>query len=98
VDATLSDFTSISQVGGKLVDAPFDAIVLEGATIDGTGFSGGALRTTGGTSFAGIVGANATTLSEGQFFGQDGDAPTEVGGLIYSVGDSGQIYGSYIAD
>ncbi len=98
IDATLDGFTPVSQVSEKLVTAPFETLVLESAAISGNGFSGGTLTSTGGTSVANITGDNARLLSEGQFFGADAGAPAEVGGLIYTEGDSGKIFSSFIAD
>ncbi len=100
VTATLSDFTDISQVSGNLSDAPVDTVVLSGAAIAESGFSGGTLTASGRQSLNDVTGANQVVLSEGHFFGvtEAGDAPLEVGGLILAYGDSGQLTASFIAD
>lgn len=101
VTAELSNFTDISQVSGNTVNAPIAEIILRDAQISGSGFSGGALETRDGFGdLVNLTGANTTLQAEGQFFGIDADSqlPKEVGGLIYSVGDNGIVFGSFIAD
>lgn len=96
--ADLGNFTSVSTVSGKLDEAPFETIALDQALISGTSFSGGTITTGGGDTIEQVVGANATALSQGQFYGTnvDEDAPTEVGGILFVEGDEGLIYGSFI--
>lgn len=101
VTATLSDFTSISQVSGNLLTAPVSEIILRNAQINASGFSGGALETRDGFGdLVDLTGSNTGLQAEGQFFGINAATglPTEVGGLVLANGDNGIVFGSFIAD
>ena len=99
VTAALSDFTDVSQVSGNGLSAPIAAIIWRDAQINGSGFGGGTLETRNGFGDAiDLTGPNTTLQAQGQFFGVDAAAPAEVGGLVFSEGDTGKVFGSFIAD
>lgn len=95
----LGGFETISTVSGNLATAPFDTITLSNAQISGTTLSGGTLTLGGGQTLAQVIGDNRRTIAQGQFYGATAAAsgPAEVGGVVFSEGDNGLLFGSYIA-
>ena len=100
VTVTLDDFEGVSQVSGFVVDSPITEMVLRNAVIADGGFTGGTLNLRNADGSIDITGTDTTTLSQGKFFGleADGETPNEVGGVILSEGDSGIVFGTFIAD
>lgn len=100
VNVTLDDFDAVSQVTGLTIDSPITEMTLLNATIADTGFSGGAFSVRDADGAVDLTGTNTVTQSQGQFFGldPDGETPDEVGGVILSEGDTGIVYGTFIAD
>lgn len=100
VNVTLDDFDAVSQTTGVAVDSPITEMTLMNASISGTGFSGGSFVVRDADGMIDLTGANTVTISQGQFFGldPDGETPDEVGGVILSEGDSGIVYGTFVAD
>ncbi|MBB5721390.1 hypothetical protein FHS72_000997 [Loktanella ponticola] len=98
VTVTLDDFEGVNQLSGNVVASPVSEMVLSNAMIAGGGFSGGTLALRNDSGAVDITGSDGTTVAQGQFFGVDGTAPDEVGGVIFSTGTSGKVYGTFIAD
>jgi hypothetical protein len=100
VTVTLDDFEGVSQITGFVVDSPVTEMILRNASIADGGFSGGTLTLRDANGMVDITGADTTTLAQGQFFGlnSDGETPDEAGGVILSQGDTGIVFGTFIAD
>lgn len=99
VNVRLNGFSATDGTGAS-VNAPLDRIDVTGATISGSGYSGGAVTLRKGGSLVDVTGANTTTDARGVFYGYDTgiSASDEVGGNLLTQGDSGLVTGSYIAD
>jgi len=86
-------------VGG----APYTSIEITGMAFSGdrTAFEGGTLTIMDGASneTATLLGAVVASSAEGDFYGIDGNAnPDEVGGVFFGEGNTGEIYGGFLAD
>lgn len=100
VDATMNNFALTASERESAAAVPIDTITVKGMTIEGNRFSGGTLVTSKAGTEVSVTGANTTTTSQGAFFGYDPaiSAPDEVGGVVLSHGDSGDILDTFIAD
>jgi len=100
VTVTLDDFVGVSQLSGNVVASPVSEMILTNAVIADGGFSGGTLSLRDENGAVDITGSDSTTVAQGQFFGvnADGVTPDEVGGVLFSEGRDGTVYGTFIAD
>ncbi len=102
------DAAITADFAGRSVDAAFsgagsaqlDEITVTGATISGSGYSGGTVQTLNGGIPVVVTGAGTTASFTGRFFGWDDAkvAPDETGGVVVIDGASGFITGTFIAD
>lgn len=72
-----------------------DKLVARGLQIDGSRFSGTAVRAFKDGVRVNPTGSNSSTGAAGRFYGADG---SEVGGVMHISGDDGIITGIFIAD
>ncbi len=100
------DATLTVNFGSGDVDATFegdgstliDEIEVNNASVSGTGFSGGTLRTLNNGSAVNVTGTGVDF--EGGFFGYNDalDSPAEAGGALASSDDDTSLYGLFIVD
>lgn len=97
---TMTNFTATNKATGASATAPIDTIAMTDMAISGNQFSGGTLSTTLATVDVDLTGTNTSTSALGRFFGLNsaGSAPDEVGGVVYSGGDSGSVSAIFIGD
>ena len=79
--------------------APFDRIVVSGMTLSGNRLSGGTVGTTLNGQAVNPLGANRQSVAAAVLLGTvTGGVPDEIGGIAYSRGDSGALFGAFLAD
>ena len=79
--------------------APADTIRISNMTINGNGFSGGKVATLQNGASVDLTGANTTSIAQGHFYGQTANGgPDEVGGNMISIGSTGAVTATFIAD
>ena len=100
VDVTMTGFTATDNATSAPVAPAVDTIAMTGMSVSGNSFSGGTLSTTTGGAPVDLTGTNTVTQAQGHFYGYDASisGPDEVGGLVYSEGDTGVIAGFYDGD
>lgn len=100
VNATLDSFTITDQLSSEVSNGPLDTISISDMTISGNGFSGGTVETTLSGNQVNLLGANANSSAQGDFFGYDdtASAPDEVGGSVLVQSDTGTLAATFIAD
>lgn len=91
---------SMDNLNTFIGSVPFGSVEISGMTISGNGFSGGEMTVDGTSPVSDIVGSNATTTADANFYGYDGTigAPDEVGGTFSAQGSSAVFLGVFIAD
>jgi len=76
-----------------------DRLVARGLTIEGSRFSGTAVRAFLNGARVSETGANSGTGAAGRFYGpSDDEGPQEVGGVMHISDDDGLIFGLFVAD
>ncbi len=102
VDIDISNFQRYTENGRSVsaASALIDQVTGTGMVINGAHFTGGAWVTFKGGVAVDLVGASATTTSDGTFFGYDPSisAPDEVGGVFLVQNGTGYVSGFYVAD
>ena len=90
----------IDSIGGGV---PYTSIEITGMAFSGdrTAFEGGTLTIMDGADnvTGTLIGGLVASSAEGDFYGIDGNAnPDEVGGVFFGEGNTGEIYGGFLAD
>lgn len=98
-----SRFSLVRDGSGNLVPNPvFDEINENDMIISGGTFSGGTYNLRRNGTMVDPIGANATALGRGHFFGGEaagsGTRPAEAGGITVFTGDSGSVIHTYFGD
>ena len=102
VSVDISNFQKIYQNGRTATGAAaaIDHLKGTGMVISGAHFTGGSWVTFKNGVAVDLVGASATTTSDGTFFGYDSSisAPDEVGGVVLVQNGSTYLSGIYVGD
>lgn len=89
---------SISPIAGAA--ATIDDIDITGATIAGSGYTGGTASVTlsGANALPAITNGGELTSVDGHFFGTSGQLPDETGGVMLVEGNDGSVSAVFVAD
>ena len=90
---------SVTGVNLAFNGSTINTIESDNMTIDGSAFSGGTV-TINGNAMDTVLGTNAGSEAQGQFFGYDATlaGPDEVGGVFLLGGTNGLVTGQFLAD
>lgn len=94
----MSQFSPQTAAGTTFSNSPVQSIQIVSMDVIGTALSGGTLMINGNLPAGHILGENVQLDSQGQFFGLDGNMPSEVGGVIHAQGSDGVLSAVYVAN
>lgn len=100
IDARMENFVTTDLSNGETVDNPIGGILVDGADISGSGFSGGTFTVLKKGPTVNLAGGNSSSKMIGNFYGYDATkaAPDEIGGVFLQKGDDAILSGIFFAD